>query len=99
MAVPSVTNAQGQVSVIQMQWSPEAGAKGTFDQADHSTYIVLAIFIKTKTKKSPHLLYSFFYMYINNVNSYIYTNDVLLVTSAHEPLNNIQMQRSPRDDV
>ena len=26
------------VSVIQMQWSPEAGAKGTFDQADHSTY-------------------------------------------------------------
>ena len=29
MAVPSVTNAQGQVSVIQMQWSPEAGAKGT----------------------------------------------------------------------
>jgi hypothetical protein len=34
MAVPSVTNAQGQVSVIQMQWSPEAGAKGTFDQAD-----------------------------------------------------------------
>jgi hypothetical protein len=35
---PSVTNAQGQVSVIQMQWSPEAGAKGTFDQADHSTY-------------------------------------------------------------
>jgi hypothetical protein len=36
--VPSVTNAQGQVSVIQMQWSPEAGAKGTFDQADHSTY-------------------------------------------------------------
>ena len=38
MAVPSVTNAQGQVSVIQMQWSPEAGAKGTFDQADHSTY-------------------------------------------------------------
>jgi hypothetical protein len=38
MAVPSVTNAQGQVSVIQMQWSPEAGAKGTFDQVDHSTY-------------------------------------------------------------
>ena len=37
MAAPSVTNAQGQVSVIQMQWSPEAGAKGTFDQADHST--------------------------------------------------------------
>jgi hypothetical protein len=35
MAVPSVTNAQGQVSVIQMQWSPEAGAKGTFDQADY----------------------------------------------------------------
>jgi hypothetical protein len=35
MAVPSVTNAQGHVSVIQMQWSPEAGAKGTFDQADH----------------------------------------------------------------
>ena len=36
MVVPSVTNAQGQVevSVIQMQWSPEAGAKGTFDQAD-----------------------------------------------------------------
>jgi hypothetical protein len=34
MAVPSVTNAQVQVSVIQMQWSPEAGAKGTFDQAD-----------------------------------------------------------------
>ena len=80
MAVPSVTNAQGQVSVIQMQWSPEAGAKGTFDQADH-------------------LLYSFFYMYINNVNSYMYTNDVLLVTSAHEPLNNIQMQRSPRADA
>jgi ABC-type polar amino acid transport system ATPase subunit len=38
MAVPSVTNAQGQVSVIQMQWSPEAGAKGTLDQVDHSTY-------------------------------------------------------------
>jgi phosphomevalonate kinase len=38
MAVPSVTNAQGHVSVIQMQWSPEAGAKGTFDQADHSTH-------------------------------------------------------------
>ena len=38
MADPSVTNAQGQVSVIQMQWSPEAGAKGTFDQADHSTH-------------------------------------------------------------
>ena len=35
MAVPSVTNAQGQVSVIQMQWSPEAGAKGTFDQYTH----------------------------------------------------------------
>jgi hypothetical protein len=38
MAVPSVTNSQGQVSVIQMSWSPEAGAKGTFDQADHSTH-------------------------------------------------------------
>jgi hypothetical protein len=38
MAVPSVTNAQRQVSVIQKQWSPEAGAKGTFVQADHSTY-------------------------------------------------------------
>jgi hypothetical protein len=37
MAVPSVTNAQVQVSVIQMQWSPEAGAKGTFDQADHTS--------------------------------------------------------------
>jgi hypothetical protein len=24
-----MTNAQGQVSVIQMQWSPEAGAKDT----------------------------------------------------------------------
>jgi len=35
MSVPSVTNAQGQVSVIQMQWSPEAGAKGTFDQYTH----------------------------------------------------------------
>jgi hypothetical protein len=56
MAVPSVTNAQGQVSVIQMQWSPEAGAKGTFDQADHSTYIVLAIFIK-KTNKQKHPTY------------------------------------------
>jgi hypothetical protein len=31
--------------------------------------------------------------------SYMYTNDVLLVTSAHEPLNNIQMQRSPRADA
>jgi hypothetical protein len=38
MAVPSMTNAQGQVSVIQMQWSPEADAKGTFDQADHNTH-------------------------------------------------------------
>ena len=38
MAVPSVTDAQGQVSVTQIQWLPEAGAKGTFDQADHSTY-------------------------------------------------------------
>ena len=38
MTVPSVTNEQVQVSVIQMQWSPEAGAKGTFDQADHSTF-------------------------------------------------------------
>ena len=38
MAVPSVTKAQGQVSVIQIQWSPEAGAKGTFDQADHSMF-------------------------------------------------------------
>jgi hypothetical protein len=38
MAYPSVINAQEQVSVIQMQWSPEAGAKGTFDQADHSTH-------------------------------------------------------------
>ena len=35
MAVPSMTNAQGQVSVIQMQWSPEAGDNGTFDQADY----------------------------------------------------------------
>ena len=25
---------------------------------------------------------------------YVYTNDILLVTSAHKPLNNIQMQRS-----
>jgi hypothetical protein len=32
-----ITNAQVQVSVIQMQWSPEAGAKGTFDQADHTS--------------------------------------------------------------
>jgi hypothetical protein len=38
MVVPSVTNAQGQVSVIQMQWSPEAGDKETLDQADQSTY-------------------------------------------------------------
>ena len=45
MAVPYVTNAQGQVSVIQMQWSPEAGAKRTFDQAHHST-------IKKKKKKT-----------------------------------------------
>jgi hypothetical protein len=64
MAVPSVTNAQGQVSVIQMQWSPEAGAKGTFDQADHSTYIVLAIFIKTKkTKNTPLTLQFLLYVY------------------------------------
>jgi hypothetical protein len=28
MPVPSVTNAQGQVSVIQMQWSPEQVLKG-----------------------------------------------------------------------
>ena len=35
MVVPSVTNAQGQVSVIQMQWSPEAGDNGTFDQANY----------------------------------------------------------------
>ena len=62
MAVPSVTNAQGQVSV---QWSPEAGAKGTFDQADHSTYIVLAIFIQktnkkqTKNKKNTYFTVSF----------------------------------------
>ena len=62
MAVPSVTNAQGQVSVIHMQWSPEAGAKGTFDQADHSTYIVLAIFIKKqkqKQKKNTYFTVSF----------------------------------------
>ena len=32
-------------------------------------------------------------------SSYIYTNNVLLMTSAHEPLNNIQMQRSPRADA
>jgi hypothetical protein len=43
MAVPSLTNAQGQVSVIQMQWSPEADAKGTFDQADHSTHYMQLI--------------------------------------------------------
>ena len=30
---------------------------------------------------------------------YMYTNNVLLVTSALEPLNNIQMQRSPRADA
>jgi hypothetical protein len=29
----------------------------------------------------------------------MYTNDVHLVTSAHELLNNIQMQRSPRADA
>jgi hypothetical protein len=43
MAVPSLTNAQGQVSVIQMQWSPEADAKGTYDQADHSTHYMQLI--------------------------------------------------------
>jgi hypothetical protein len=50
MAVPSVTNAQGQVSVIQMQWSPEAGAKRTFDQAHHST-------IKKKQKTLTPLIH------------------------------------------
>ena len=43
MAVPSLTNAQGQVSVIQMQLSPEADAKGTFDHADHSTHYMQLI--------------------------------------------------------
>ena len=95
MAIPSVTNAQGQVSVIQMQWSPETVLKGPLTKL---TIVHISNIKKTKTKK-PHLLYSFFYMYINNVNSYMYTNDVLLVTSAHEPLNNIQMQRSPRADA
>jgi hypothetical protein len=55
--------------------------------------------IKKENPQKTHLLYSFFYMYINNVNSYMYTNDVLLVTSAREALNNIQMQRSPRADA
>ena len=55
--------------------------------------------IKKENPQKTHLLYSFLYMYIDNVNSYMYTNDVLLVTSAHEPLNNIQMQRSPKTDA
>jgi hypothetical protein len=98
MAVPSVTNAQGQVSIIQMQWPPEAGAK-LKGPLTKPTIVHISNNKKTKTKNKKHLLYSFFYTYINNVNSYMYTNDVLLVTSAHEPLNNIQMQRSPRADA
>ena len=55
MVVPSMTNAQGQVSVIQMQWSPEAGAKGTFDQADHS-YILA---VKKPNKMNCELILTF----------------------------------------
>ena len=52
MAVPSVTNVQGQVSVIQMQWSPEAGAKGTLTKLTivHISNIK-KILKKTKQKK------------------------------------------------
>jgi hypothetical protein len=50
MAVPSVTNAQGQVSVIQMQWSPEAGAKGTLTKL--TIVHISNIYKKTNKKKT-----------------------------------------------
>ena len=62
MAVPSVTNAQGQVSVIQMQWSPEAGAKGTKLTIVHISNIKKKK-KQNKTKKTPLTLQFLLYVY------------------------------------
>jgi hypothetical protein len=59
MAVPSVTNAQGQVSVIQMQWSPEAGAKGTLTKL--TIVHISNIYKKKKNKQTNKKHFSFFY--------------------------------------
>ena len=59
MAVPSVTNAQGQVSVIQMQWSPEAGAKGTLTKL--TIVHISNIYKKKKNKQTKKKHFSFFY--------------------------------------
>jgi hypothetical protein len=55
MAIPSVTNAQGQVSVIQMQWSPETVLKGPLTKLT----IVHISNIKKNKKKNTYFTVSF----------------------------------------
>ena len=59
MAIPSLTNAQGQVSVIQMQWSSETVLKGPLTKLT----IVHISNIKKKPQKTPLTLQFLLYVY------------------------------------